>query len=267
MKTNHDNLAEQKLEKPSHIQDENLAWDMAHAAKPHIESAQLSMKQGNFAETAGHLVMAEVSSRQAAEGFIDEQQVKLDELRHQVGATDKGTESYEKATNFETFETKVTHTKEALAERYSVPAEDFNLVSYETEDGETKQTVMYTGLQGIDLGNPKKEFDKKRSYNSLMADDSHIIEIDGNKVDSRTLTESAYRAFINQEIAKDSEGPLPDSQSLDIWTGTWLPGEKAYGDDARCGDVREGRPSVHWVYRGRDAQHVRFRPAVEITED
>ncbi len=39
-------------------------------------------------------------------------------------------------------------------------------------------------------------------------------------------------------------------------------GFKANDDDARYGNVNEGRPNVNWVNRDNDNQNVRFRPAV-----
>ncbi len=171
-----------------------------------------------------------------------------------------------------TFESRVATAKQALAERYSKSEEDFELISWQNEDGETEHSVVYAALSGIDLGDPEKDYDEKRSFDSLMADDTHFIEINGERVDTRTLTEAGYRAFIKAAQEKGIS-PLPDSEALrdeeneGVWTATWLPGEEADGSDARCGDVNVGRARVIWVYRDGGGRAMRLRPAVMIKKD
>lgn len=168
-----------------------------------------------------------------------------------------------------TFESRVATAKQALAERYGKPEEDFELISFQNKAGETEHQVMYTALSGIDLGDPEKEYDEKRSYNSLMADDSHVIEIEGKQADTRTLTEASYRVFI-KEAQEKGVSPLPDSKDLQlkanegVWTATWLPGEDADGSYARYGHVYGGQADVRWFPRDRDDRVMRFRPAVKI---
>lgn len=241
----------------TYIQDKDLALEVAHAEKPHTLAGIEATETGHFNAAGKHFADAEAAGQEAAKTYINEEQERLDELRRHINGGEAETTT--------SFEARVESAKQALAERYGVPAEDFSLVSYEAEGGETKHTVFYTGLSGIDLGNPTKDYDEKRSFNSLMADDSHIVAIDGEKVDTRTLSEAAYFAFINQEIAKGTN-PLPDSNSLELWTVTWLPGEKADREYARCGDVNEGQPYSHWNSRGGDDRVMRFRPAVEVSE-
>lgn len=255
---------QQTTENPAtYIQDIDLAFEVAYGEKPHIEAAQEAMEAGKFQETAGHLALAESSGITAGNNYIEAEQARVSSLREQIGIGAKP----EAAETESTFETKVTATIVAMAERYEAAEENFSLISFEREDGTKANIVMYTGPKGLDLGNPSKAYDKNRSYNAIMADDSHVIEIDGQKVDARTgSTAEAYKAFINQEIAKQTS-PLPDSQDLTPWTLTLLTGERAVSDFARFGSVDGAGARVRWIARGNDSQSVRFRPAVEISEN
>lgn len=249
------------IEQPiTSIRDEDLALEVAFGEEPHIEVAQEVMESGKFHEVAGSLATAEASGITVAKSYVKAEQPCVDDLREQIG-TGIQPETVETET---TFEAKVTATITAMAEHYKVKPEDFGLISFEREDGTKASTIMYTAVQGLDLGDPSKTYDQKRSYGAIMADDSHVLEIDGKAVDARTgSTEAAYKAFINQEIAMQTN-PLPDSVKLTPWTLTLLTAEKAGSDDARCGRVGEAGAGVGWIFRGDGDRDVRFRPAVEI---
>ncbi len=252
------------IEQPAtYIQDRELALEVAYGEMPHIEAAQEAMEAGKFQETAGHLALAESSGITAGNNYIEAEQARVSSLREQIGIG----ANPEAAETESTFETKVTATIAAMAERYKAKPEDFSLISFEREDGTKVNTVMYTAPQGLDLGEPTQTRDQKRSYNAVMNDNSHILEIDGQKVDTRTgSTAEAYKAFINQEIANQTS-PLPDSQDLAPWTLTLLTGERAGSDRARYGDVDGDESRVDWFGRDNGRQVVRFRPAVEISEN
>lgn len=254
----------------TYIQDPTLAVEVAYGEKPYRELAQAAGQLGLHEQVGEMSQKADEAGVAAGQAFIATKQSELDAMRANLEAGDVvSTAGAEKES---AFETKVASTIAALAERYNAPAEDFGLVRYETEDGATKHYVMHTGLSGIDLGDPNKNFDPKRSYNSLMADDSHIIAIDGFMRDTRKLTEAGYKAFIDQEIGKGTQ-PLPDSVDLQnvegegVWTVTLLPGEATGDADARYGDVDDGQSYSRWFLRGDASHGVRFRPAVEILAD
>ncbi len=251
------------IEQPAtYIQDRELALEVAYGEKPHIEAAQEAMKAGKFQKTAGHLALAESSGITAGNNYIKAEQARVSSLREQIGIG----ANPEAAETESTFETKVTATIAAMAEHYKAKPEEFSLINFEREDGTKVNTVMYTAPQGLDLGEPTQTRDPKRSYNAVINDNSHILEIDGQKVDTRTgSTEEAYRAFIRQEIANQTN-PLPDSQGLTPWTLTLLTGERAASDVARFGGVGGAEARVSWTDRD-DGRDVRFRPAVEISEN
>lgn len=169
------------------------------------------------------------------------------------------------------FEAKVERTIQALAEHYAeygATQKDFSLISYEDEKGNQVNKVIYSAQMGLDLGYPFKVWDTRRSYNSLMAENNkeHMVTIDDQEIDTRTMTEADYRAFIQNQIDQDTY-PLPDSSMLDIHTFTLLPGDEwAEANCARYGRVSGRRADVYWDLRGRCGRDVRFRPAVDMAD-
>lgn len=160
----------------------------------------------------------------------------------------------------------------AMAEKFGVSAEDFSVLKTTAEDGSGRFTVAYTVGNGLDMGNSKKDYDAKRSCNGLFdkkADKDFMIEVDGQKIDTRTgMTEAAYAAFIADAKASNVD-PLPDSQELankngKPWTATWLTGEEADRISARVAYVDDGQVFAGWDFRDDGYRDVRFRPAVVI---
>ncbi len=244
----------------TYIENPALAEEMAYGEKPYLELGRAATELGLNDQVAEMAQKADEAGVEAGRAFIDAKQAELDGMRMnlEVNASSAEAES--------TFESRVASAKKALAERYGRPEEEFELISFENKDGKMEHQVMYTGLSGIDLGK------EKRSFNSLKEDDSHIIEIDGKPVDTRTLTEAGYRAFVQRAIER-GDNPLPDSSALaevdgeGVWSATWLPGEDAGGSDARAGCVYGGQARVRWRLRVPDSADMCVRPAVEIVEN
>lgn len=161
----------------------------------------------------------------------------------------------------------------AMAEKFGVDEKDFSVL--ETKDG--TKAVAYTAGNGIDLGDPTKTVDKKRSWNSIFDKKNaknFMIEVDGKKVDTRAgMTSDVYDAMVDGAKARGDEF-LPDSPQLSKsdengqpWTLTLMTGEPESADEinAPIRDVSgDGRVYGLWVYRVNDIAHVRFRPAVVI---
>ena len=161
----------------------------------------------------------------------------------------------------------------AMAEKFGVDAKDFSVL--ETEDG--IKAVAYTAGNGIDLGDPTKTVDKKRSWNSIFDKknaQNFMVEVDGKQVDTRTgMTSDVYDAMVDGAKARGDEF-LPDSPQLSEsdendqpWTITLMTGEPERADEFRAPyrDVTEdGHVNGSWVNRDGDIGDVRFRPAVVI---
>jgi hypothetical protein len=94
----------------------------------------------------------------------------------------------------------------AMAEKFGVSHEDFSVLRTIAEDGDDVLTVAYTAGNGIDLGDPKKDHDAKRSWNAIFdknAGNNFTITVGRKEYDTRTgMTEAAYGAFI-----ADSQSP------------------------------------------------------------
>ncbi len=161
----------------------------------------------------------------------------------------------------------------AMAEKFGVKEDDFSLLGVETETGNEQMVAAYTAPNGIDLGDPAKDYDEKRSWDAIFdkkAKKSFIFTVGGQEVDSRKgMTWATYQTFIAN--AKDRGiDPLPDSRQLadqngQVWTDTWLTGEPpADGEGAWVAYVDGGRPDRNWYWRGGGDVVRRFRPAVVI---
>ncbi|HVC36291.1 MAG TPA: hypothetical protein VNE40_02495 [Candidatus Dormibacteraeota bacterium] len=104
-------------------------------------------------------------------------------------------------------------------EQYGVIKGDLRVVMTEV-DGQPKFTLIHTGF-GIDIGDPKKDNDPARSYESVMSkknDALFQIEVNGVKYDTRSgMTNAVYVAKI--EEARSRRMILPDSKKLSQETG------------------------------------------------
>src|ERR1700721_2258601 len=95
---------------------------------------------------------------------------------------------------------------EPLAEQlknYGVTPASLRVVSYESPEGETVFTLIYTG-KGIDLGTPGKLYDYFRSYNSVMGKtNDHLfkVEVNGRDYDARSgMNHKAYTALYEDAL-------------------------------------------------------------------
>jgi len=156
---------------------------------------------------------------------------------------------------------------------YGVTVENLPVVMAEGSKGEATFSVVYSG-NGIDIGDKSKDYDKARSYNSVMSkknDRLFVIELDGVKYDTRKgMTSAVYEAMIADAKENQRDKPLPDSkqaseEAKDLWAWTMLTGEPLTADGlVRIRGVVGGE-----VHRGvnlpdYDDRFLRVRPAVEI---
>jgi hypothetical protein len=146
----------------------------------------------------------------------------------------------------------------ALAEKFEEPSDLFNAVL--SQNGSSNElAMMYTGLSGLYRGSWNEVFarGKAKDYNVQLRD---------QKVDTRkAMTWSRYQAFIQATILRETT-PLPDSSSLELWTDTWLTGEKTGAEYARLGFVIDGQPYAYWHWRDNANSEHRVRPAVVIAK-
>lgn len=168
------------------------------------------------------------------------------------------------------------HAVAMMAERFSVPAEQFRLVESESRTGTRLVTAVYGG-PAIDLGD--------RAWNSIFGKVNYFSFVlrlmdktpDGPaerlRIDTRQLTQGAYEALVHDAITNGR--PLPDTEyDLSLHdpklTGTvqpkvWLTGEPAttewasYAFVESNGDVTTGN-----YHRTRTDREMRFRPAAII---
>lgn len=267
---------------PNWIMDHDLAEAMAYGEYDNRLLGLAAVRAGDYQKSMEHFDEADLASGVAGQAYIEELRQGLDDEAVRINflqaeLSSKTNLPKESLLSPEAeLERKVEAAKKALFERYEkygAKPEDFSLVSYEREDPETgaKSTVnvvMHAALSGLDLGNPAKTNDVKRSYNSLMDpskgnEKAHTIEIDGVEQDTRTLDYPTYKAWINSLIDQAST-LLPDSSQLEVWTFTHLPGEQADAASAYVGYVGGGQPDRGWVDRGDGDRVIRFRPAVVI---
>lgn len=234
------------------ITDVAMAKDMALSELPYhdarVAAAEAGSPMPSELEIATHALAASAATT-AGEAYLERKQQEIETA----------------------FEAKVAATKKALIERYSSPErklgeDDFDIVEYQDEAGATKQSLMFTAARALDLGDPSERHDTRRSYNSVMADGSHNITIQGQEVDTRTgVTEALYRAFIKK--AQDSEvEPMPDSGDLDVWTLTLLSGEPLDDTIAHFGYVHSDQAYVRLEGRDYGYHRIGFRPAVDLAE-
>ena len=194
------------------------------------------------------------------------------DVADQLGITDANV-IYEKETSPEQWGKDAAAALAEKYERYGVKSEDFIAVTYE-KDGVTYETVVYAGANGIDLGDPEKDFDPDRSWRSVKSTDAentarHTVTIGGTDYDARKgMTYELYKPLVAANRKVDCS--LPDSQMIEnnsrnkwyrwtMMTGEGLgPGGLApfAGVDVG-GSVRRDWTDVDYVNL-----NLRFRPAV-----
>lgn len=266
----------------TYIENGALAEDVAYAEKPYRDGAvELKKLPGTEAAVVALGHTATEKGNEVGRQYVAEKQAELDRLRGQFG--DASGETAEGSVETETsLERLASEVKQALAEKYKVSPEDFSLFTYE-KDGETRNTVVYTGANGIDLGNPKEDYDTARSWDRVMDDtkkntDRHTIEVTVGGVkltpDARKgMTYALYDQLV--EEAKAAGRPLPDSKdtkitstSGDWYSWTMMSGEPltagGYAPVARVGDV--GSVYRRATYRDRGGRYLLFRPAVNLDD-
>lgn len=207
--------------------------------------------------------------------YVAEKQAELDRLKGQFG---EGAEQ----TTVRSVETKSSleqwadNARQTLAEKYRVSPEDFELVSYESETGDTINAVVYTAANGIDPGNPKEDYDEARSWKKVMGKNAknkarHMVTIDGVECDDREgMTYALYDQLV--AAAKTAERPLLDSKDTIItsnggdkyYSWTMMTGEPlaAGGYAPIAGVSDDGSVRRYWLDVVYDDLDLRFRPAV-----
>lgn len=248
----HESITPQEIP-ATYIQDQGLAEEMAYGEKPHRELAALATQVGLTDEATAQASKAEQAGVEAGRSYIAGLTVNLE-----AGVQDKA-------------ETKVAAAKASMAEKFGVKEEDFSLISYE-QDGKTINTVVYAAAIGIDLGDSDKDYDQKRSWNSIFDKDTpenFMVEVDGQLLDARTgMTRLAYDALYQD--AKGKGTTLPDSEQSakendDVWTWTLLKDAEADRDGYVLGAyVFDGEVTLDEVPSDASSRDVRFRPAVVI---
>lgn len=269
-------MTEQSHSNSNLIQNKDLAEEMAYGEKPHRELAALATASGLDQEAVEQLHKADNAGVKAGQTYLDSlhNQLAASAKAEQVGATPEFVSPEVWQAMSPEQRTKASEMRSAIAEgplkEYGVTAESLRVVMFESE-GRKQFTLIHTG-NGVDIGNPKEEYDEARSYNSVMSpknDGLFTFKIDGKQYDSRQgMTDATY--FAKVADAKERGVTLPDSQPLsaetgDDWTWTMLTGEPITAD---------GHVQLRYVYDGqvcRDDYHpdggdrvLRVCPAVGI---
>ncbi len=156
-------------------------------------------------------------------------------------------------------------------EKFGVTEDTLRVVKTEAEDGEATFTLLHTG-NGVDIGNPKKEYDPARSYDAVMSEENDklfVFELDGKTYDSRKgMTDATYDAKFAD--AKERGVTLPDSKQLseetgDVWTWTMLTGEPKTADGyVQLRNVYVGEVDRFIAGPDVDRRSLRVCPAVVI---
>ena len=243
------------------INDPVLAHHMAHGMKDVMDKAIEAVHTGYYPEAAAGFTVADELGRTAGLTYIADARAALDTHARQLGGSvlhigEEASHDLEQlAAPFMT----------AMAEKF--PGATFELIT----DDSGNAWVMQTDGNGTDIVNPNKDYDKARSWDSVMSrknDTTFTIEVNGQKYDTRLdMTEEAYRAFI--EAKKQAGEELPDSQANKLdngwYTWTLITGEQAdgvYAPIARVND--DGSLNRNWTNRDNDNRNLRVRPAVKI---
>jgi hypothetical protein len=139
------------------------------------------------------------------------------------------------------------------------------------KDSESQFVLIYTGA-GVDIGDHGKDYDKARTYNSVMAsknDEVFQVEVNGVTYDTRSgMTDEAYVAKV--EDARNRDVTLPDSQQLrdetgDLRTWTMLTGEPLTADGlVLIRNVNEGQVGRNVDSPDDGDRTLRVCPAVVI---
>lgn len=170
-------------------------------------------------------------------------------------------------------EEKVGAIKAKLAEKYQVSQAEFSIFSamfrraldsIDLDVVTDGLVVAYAGPKGLDLGDPDKAHDSKRSWNSITRESSDadfIIDVDGELFDVRQgMTRRVYAAIMANAKLRNIK-PLPDHKEL---TNTWMTGEAA-GDVALNSLITQGNGFAFMQSSlDEDSRKQRFRPAVVI---
>lgn len=243
------------------INDPVLAHHMANAMKDVMDKAIEAVHTGNYPEAAAGFTVADELGRTAGLTYIADARAALDTHERQLGGSvlHIGEEASQDLEQF------AAPFMTAIAEKF--PGATFELIT----DDSGNAWVMQTDGNGTDIGNPNKDYDKARSWDSVMNqrnDTTFTIEVNGQKYDTRLdMTEEAFRALI--EAKKHAGEELPDSQAKKLdngwYTWTFLTGEQASDVDAPIAGVHGGGSLYpRWSDRDNDRRDLRVRPAVKI---
>ncbi len=133
-------------------------------------------------------------------------------------------------------------------------------------------TVICSDPLGVDLGDPEKDYDPKRSFRDITAvqnDPRFIVEIsDGSNYDTRLgITFETYNALIKH--AKATDKPLPDIEPITINgsrfnTWTHLTGENSDRVHSLVVGFSGGFVVRNIAFLDDNGRDLRFRPAVML---
>ena len=281
-----------------YINDPELARPMAHAELPYQMVRQAAEAKGLPEEAKRQAQLANTAGVVAGRAYIESLKTEAEDARRSADIViknlsqevDAGVEQSTVAITPETEEKpnpwseidptkleKARKAQEALANKYEhlgAKPEDFIPVftksDLEDVDGKPVRdkkgniiqvdhtTVAYAGTKRLDLGNPVKNYDPARSWNTVMSNDEknvamHTIDIDGQQIDTR---KSTTLAVLKQVAASNPE----------IYEWAWRTGEPelAGRGSAPIASLGDGRVYDFQVGRGSDGDVIGLRPAVEI---
>jgi hypothetical protein len=153
---------------------------------------------------------------------------------------------------------------ERMAFRYNVTEEDFQTIEHSI-DGTQIVVVAFAGRVGIDLGNPLKDDDPLRSWDSIMSDEAdHFIDLNGQIRDTRAgMTRATYHALVGK--MSNTQGINIDSPQNNEWSITWLTGDKTSRQFAPIGRVDGANsPYSSWNHKINPSKPRYFRPSVVL---
>ena len=153
---------------------------------------------------------------------------------------------------------------------HGVREDTLRVVMTET-DGKKAFSLIHTG-KGVDIGDPKQDYDPSRSRNQVMSeknDSLFTIKIGDVTYDTRQgMTDAVYAAKVAD--ARERGVMLPDSKPLsqeisDDWTWTMLTGEPLTADgNVPVRNVSEGKVGRHTAFPDYGDRDLRVCPAVVI---
>lgn len=251
----------QKPEEPeSYISSVELSEVMTYAENPHREEIS---RQINLANQAGV-----TAGKAFISTLIDEIDTVSSDQNNNIHVASKPEnalklEVSKMLTPEQLRKTEAARTAMAVQFEYlGARAEDFKLIMHAVTDekGEkyNRVTLIFAADKGLDLGDPKKSYDPKRSWNGLtdtINGDNFTVDVDGHKFDTRSSTDLA----LLEELAKTNP---------QIYEWIWRTGEpeKADAELAPFAYLESGDANCGMSVRRSSGRGRAFRPAVIIAK-